>query len=293
MSGDVVLVALINGILNGGVYSLTATGLTLVFGVMGISNFAHGSFLMIGMYITYWFAKLSGIDPYIGCVVAIVTTFCLGWFLQKYIVERMMYFTHYNQMLLFMGLSIILDNTALFLWPDYRQLKVWYQHLLIPFGSTSIELVRVFAFLIAIVITFGLYFFLQRTNLGKAMRATAQNTYAAKVVGINIRKINCVTFAVGVACAAGAGGVLTPFFPIYPSVGSLFLLTAYVVTCIGGMGNLMGAMAGGLIVGVGESLGALIIPGGQKAIVIYVLFLLLLVFKPKGLFKFAGYWHAH
>ncbi|VBB38589.1 Amino acid/amide ABC transporter membrane protein 1, HAAT family [uncultured Spirochaetota bacterium] len=292
--GGVVIAALINGVLTGGVYSLTAVGLTLIWGVMGISNFAHGSFLMVGMYITYWGTTLLGIDPYIGCLISMAVMFVVGWLVQKYLVERMMDLPHYNQMLLFLGLSIVIENSALFFWPDYKQLQVSYQFNLIPFGNfTSLELVRVIAFAIAVSLTTGVYLFLKFTSLGKSIRATSQNVFAAKVVGINIKKINCVTFAIGIACAAGAGAVITPFFPTYYSVGSLFLLTGYVVTCLGGMGNLAGAMVGGLIIGVAESLGTIILPGGQKQLLTYGIFLLLLVFKPKGLFKFAGYWQSH
>jgi len=246
------------------------------------------------MYITYWGTTLLGIDPYIGCLISMAVMFVVGWLVQKYLVERMMDLPHYNQMLLFLGLSIVIENSALFFWPDYKQLQVSYQFNLIPFGNfTSLELVRVIAFAIAVSLTTGVYLFLKFTSLGKSIRATSQNVFAAKVVGINIKKINCVTFAIGIACAAGAGAVITPFFPTYYSVGSLFLLTGYVVTCLGGMGNLAGAMVGGLIIGVAESLGTIILPGGQKQLLTYGIFLLLLVFKPKGLFKFAGYWQSH
>jgi branched-chain amino acid transport system permease protein len=293
MSGSVLITAIVNGVLSGGVYSLTAVGLTLIWGVMGVANFAHGGFLMVGMYITYWLATLVGIDPYICLLGSVGVMFAAGWYIQKSMVNRMMDAPHYNQFLLFLGLNIFLENLALFLWPDYRQLKVSYQGAAISIGGGhSMELVRVIAFVIAVALTTGIYYFLKLTDFGKAIRATTQNKIGAQVVGINIWTVNCVTFAIGAACAAGAGAVLTPYYPTYYGVGNLFLLTAFVVTCLGGMGNLVGAMVGGLIIGIGESLGSLVIPGGQKELVIYGMFLLILVFKPKGLFRFSGYWQS-
>jgi len=293
MPSSVLITAIINGILTGAVYSLTAVGLTLIWGVMGVANFAHGSFLMVGMYIAYWLFVLAGIDPYVGFLGAIGVMFVAGWYIQKCMVNRMMDAPHYNQFLFFLGLNIFLENLALFLWPEYRQLQVGYQDAEICFGGEqAIEIVRVFAFLIAVALTTGLYYFIKLTDLGKAIRATSQNKTGAQVVGINIWKINCATFAIGAACAGGAGAAITPYYPTYYGVGNIFLLTAFVVTCLGGMGNLVGAMIGGLIIGLCESVGSILIPGGQKELVTYSIFLLVLLFRPEGLFRFAGYWQS-
>lgn len=293
MSGSVLVVALINGLLTGGVYSLTAIGLTLIFGVMGTANFAHGTFLMAGIYVAYWLFNLMGIDPYISLFVAIALLFVFGWYVQKYLVSKIMDAPHYYSFLLTAGILIFMENTALFLWPDYRMLRVSYSTVGIPVGSgLQIDLVRVLAFLIALVITFALFYFLKLTAIGKAIRATAQNPNAALMVGINVQKIYCITFAIGSACAGAAGALIAPFYPAAYNIGDIFLLTAFVVVCLGGMGNFIGAMIGGLVIGLAESLGALIIPGGQKQIITYSIFIAILLFRPQGLLRFGGYWQA-
>jgi ABC-type branched-subunit amino acid transport system permease subunit len=293
MSGTVVGTAIINGLLTGGVYSLVAIGLTLIWGVMGVANFAHGAFLMVGMYTAYWLFALAGIDPFLGIFASMAVMFIVGWYMQKYLVNKIMDAPHYNQFLLTIGVSIFLENLALFLWPDYRQLNVSYRSIAFSVGAGyRIELVRLFAFLIAAVLSISLYCFLKLTDLGKAIRSSSQNKVGAQVVGINVWKIYILTFAIGAACAGAAGAVISPYYPTSHSVGSLFILVAFVVVCIGGMGNLLGAMVGGLIIGLAESLGTLIIPGGQKELVTYTIFILVLLFRPQGLFPFAGYWQA-
>jgi branched-chain amino acid transport system permease protein len=245
------------------------------------------------MYIAYWLFTLVGIDPYLGFFVAMGVMFAGGWYMQKYIVNRMMDAPHYNQFLLFLGISIFLESFALFLWPDYRQLQVSYQNVSIYLApGHGIELVRLIAFLIAVALNIGLYYFLKKSNLGKAIRATSQSKAGAQAVGINIRKINALTFAIGSACAAGAGAVICPYYPTFYGIGNLFLMVPFVVVCLGGMGNLVGAMIGGLLIGLAESLGSVIISGGQKEIVIYAIFILFMLFRPQGLFRFGGYWQT-
>jgi branched-chain amino acid transport system permease protein len=293
MSGTVLGTAIINGLLSGGVYSLAAIGLTLIFGVMGVANFAHGSFIMVGMYVCYWMSILGGIDPYISLLVSMVFLFVLGWYMQKYLVNKIMDAPHYNTFLLTLGVALFLENIALFLWPDYRYLRVSYQNKSIPlFSGLQIDLVRLIAFFAAVGLSLALFYFLKLTDLGKAIRATSQNKTGAQVVGINVWKIYTLTFAIGSACAGAGGALLTPYFPVSYSVGDLFILVTFVIVCLGGMGNLIGAMVGGLIIGLAESLGTLIIPGGQKQLITYGLFIAILLFKPHGLFRFSGYWQA-
>ena len=248
---------------------------------------------MAGMYIAYWFFKLMGIDPYLSLFAAMVLLFVFGWNMQKYLLSKIMDGPHYYTFLLTLGVMTFMENTALFLWPDYRQLIVSYRTTEISLGSEhQIDLVRLLAFSIAVALTFALYYFLSLTEMGKAIRATSQNKTAAILVGINVSKIYCITFAIGAACAGAAGAVITPFYPVAYNIGDMFLLVAFVVVCLGGMGNFIGAMIGGLIIGLAESLGALIIPGGQKQLVTYGIFLIILFFRPKGLLRFGGYWQA-
>lgn len=293
MSGSILATAIINGLLIGGVYSLTAVGLTLIFGVMGIANFAHGAFLMAGMYVAYWLFVLLGIDPFIGLLAAATFLFALGWCLQKYVLNKIMDAPHYNQFLLTIGIMLFMENLVLFLWPDYRQLRVGYSNVGIPLGKgLQIDLVRLIAFSMGIGLSIALYYFLKLTDVGKAIRATSQNKTGAQVVGISVWKIYILTFSIGSACAGAAGAVIAPYFPIAHNVGDLFILVTFVVVCLGGMGNFIGAMIGGLIIGLAESLGTLIIPGGQKQLITYGLFILILLFRPHGLLRFGGYWES-
>lgn len=293
MSATVLATSIISGLLTGGVYSLAAIGLTLIFGVMGIANFAHGTFLMAGMYVAYWLFALLGVDPYLGVFVAFAALFAWGWCVQKYFVNKILEAPHYNQFLLTLGIAIFMENLALFLWPDYRQLRVSYESAGISVGGgLQVEIVRLLAFLIAVALSIGLYYFLKLTETGRAIRATSQNMTGAQVVGINVKRIYVLTFAIGSACAGVAGALIAPHFPVAYNVGDAFILVAFVVVVLGGMGNLIGALLGGLIIGLAESLGTIVIPGGQKQLVTYAIFILILLFRPQGLFRFGGYWQS-
>jgi branched-chain amino acid transport system permease protein len=286
------ITALANGLIIGGVYSLAAIGLTLIYGVMGVSNFSHGAMLMLGMYAVFWQLELFGINPYMGILAAVAVMFCLGWFIQRFCINRIMDAPRYNQFLLTMGISIFLESLALFLWPEYRQIN-YGAGVTVPLGfGVYIELSRMLAFVAAIVISAALYLFLMRTDMGKAIRATSQNQLGAQVVGVNIWKIYCLTFGIGAACAGAAGAIIAPYYPISNDIGGTFILIAFVVTCLGGLGNVVGAMVGGIIIGVAETMGAVFIPGGQKQLIPFAIFILILLFKPQGLFKFSGYWQA-
>lgn len=293
MSATVLGTAIISGLLTGGVYSLAAIGLTLIFGVMGIANFAHGTFLMAGMYVAYWLFELIGLDPYVSVLASCALMFGWGWYMQKYLVSKILAAPHYNQFLLTLGVAIFMENLALFLWPDYRQLRVGYQTAAISIGGgLEVEVVRLVAFAVAAVLSIVLYYFLKVTDIGKAIRATAQNKLGAQVVGIDVHRIYVLTFAMGSACAGAAGAVIAPYFPVAYNVGDSFILVAFVVVVLGGMGNLIGAMIGGLIIGLAESLGTIVIPGGQKQLVTYAIFAAILLFRPQGLLRFGGYWQA-
>ncbi len=293
MTFDLFGTAIINGLLIGGVYSLSAIGLTLIFGVMGVGNFAHGTFLMAGMYVVFWLHRLFGIDPYIGLIPAMVLMFAWGWLIQKHLVNRIMDAPHYNGFLLTLGVMLFMQNSALFLWPDYRALLVSYQQSAIPIGlGLQVEVVRLLAFLFAIALSLALHYFLKLTDTGKAIRATAQNKVGAQVVGVDVWKVYIITFAIGSACAGASGAVIAPYFPVSSDVGDVFILVAFVVVCLGGMGNYMGAMFAGLIIGLAESIGSIFIPGGQKELVTFVIFIGILLFRPQGLFRAGGYWQA-
>lgn len=285
MSMSFFLQALLNGILIGGVYSLVAIGLNMIFGVMKIINFAHGSLMMLGMYTTYWAVKFLPISPYTSILIAAPTLFFIGMCLQKFFINPIIDAPEHNQLLLTLGLSLFLDNLALFLWsPDYRVLSTPYAAINFYVGDISISLVRVLAFCLAMLCTAILYVVLTRTDLGKAIRAASEEREGAVLMGINFKRIYLIAFGTGAACAGVAGAAVVPFFPVYPHVGGLFVITAFVVVVLGGMGSFLGAFVGGVIIGVAESVGAIFLPGSMKAIVSFTIFILILLFKPTGLF---------
>lgn len=285
LDGNFILQATINGILIGGVYSLVAVGLNLIFGVMKIINFAHGALMMLGMYIAYWSFTLFKINPYLSLLVAIPCLFLLGAVLQRFLIDPIIDAPEHNQLLLTLGVSLFLENLALFLWsPDYRITATPLADINWYVGELSISLVRVLAFGIAMLCNALLLVLLTRTDMGKAIRAASQEREGAVLMGIHVRRIYMVSFGLGAACAGVAGATITPFFPTFPHVGGLFVITAFVVVVLGGMGSFSGAFAGGLIIGVAESIGAIFLPGSMKAIVSFTIFILILLFKPTGLF---------
>jgi branched-chain amino acid transport system permease protein len=269
----------------GGVYSLVAIGLSLIFGVMKIINFAHGSFMMLGMFTTYWLYVLLGIDPYLSVLFAIPILFVFGLLVEHFLIDRVLDAPEHNQLLLTLGISLVIENFALFLWsPNFRTLDVPYANKAMTVGVVMISFPKVVAFLFALLLTGLLYYFLKNTDLGKAIRAASEEKEGALTVGINLKRIYYVAFGIGTACVGAAGAVAAPFFYVSPQVGGIFVITAFVVVVLGGMGNFIGAFVGGLIIGLAESVGAAFIPGQLKQFIIYFIFILVLLFKPAGLF---------
>jgi branched-chain amino acid transport system permease protein len=280
-----ILQSLIDGLLIGGVYSLVAIGLTLIFGVMRVVNFAHGALMMLGMYTTYWCFNLLHIDPYLSILVCIPLMFLVGAAFQKFLITPILDAPEHNQLLLTLGVSLFLENLVVFLWsPDYRITRTSYEFAYLYIGELSISLQRVLAFIVAMLVTGIVYFLLSRTDLGKAIRAASEEPRGALLMGINVRKIYWITFGIGAACAGVAGSATAPFFPAYPTVGGIFVITAFMVVVLGGMGSVLGAFVGGLVIGLADAVGGMIFPGAMKSIISFVLFILILLFKPTGLF---------
>jgi branched-chain amino acid transport system permease protein len=277
--------SLLNGLLVGGVYSLMAIGLTLIFGVMKVVNFAHGSLIMLGMYTTYWAVVLLDLDPYLSLSISLAVLFLIGASLQKFLINPILNAPEHNQLLLTLGVSLFMENLAVFLWsPDYRVMRTGYEGTVFYVGDISLSLVRILAFGIAMVLSAALYVLLTKTDLGRAIRAASEEPKGALLMGINIRRIYIITFGIGAACAGVSGGAIAPFFPVYPYVGWLFVITAFVVVVLGGLGSIQGAFIGGLIIGVADSVGAMFLPGAMKSIISFTIFILILLFKPTGLF---------
>jgi len=285
MNYQLVFQSIINGLLTGGIYSLMAIGLSLIFGVMKIVNFAHGAFMMLGMYFSYWLFTLFGIDPYLSLIFSIPFFMLFGIIIQKLLINRILSAPHSAQLLLTTGIMLFLENTALFIWsPDFRAVKVGYMGSSLSIGGLIISIPQFIAFLGATFITLMLFTFLKKSYLGKAIRATSIEKEGAMYVGISINRIYLITFGIATSCVGAAGSMMSPFFYISPHVGSVFLITAFVVVVLGGMGNLFGALISGLIIGVAESIGALFMPGSLRQVIPYLIFILILMYKPEGLF---------
>ncbi|HEX7420688.1 MAG TPA: branched-chain amino acid ABC transporter permease [Thermoanaerobaculia bacterium] len=276
--------ALVSGILIGGVYALIGIGLTIIFGVMRVINFAHGDILMIGMYATYYVFTLLHIDPFLSIVITIPLMFLFGALLQKVFINRVLDALPQNQILLTIGLGLIMSNTmALAFTSDYKILTTSYSSSSVKLLGISISTPLVISFAITAVITAALYWFLLKTDTGQAIRATAQDREAARLMGINVGRMSIIAFGLGSALAGTAGALIAPTYYIFPQVGSVFTLKAFVITVLGGMGSVIGATLGGVLIGVAESIGGVYFGAGWKEVVVFVLFLLVLLFKPSGL----------
>jgi branched-chain amino acid transport system permease protein len=280
-----VLQALFSGLLNGGIYALVSIGLTLIFGVMRIINFAHGSLMMLGMYVSYWLFVLAGVDPYLSVLASASALFIVGVLIERVLVDPVLEAPEHDQLLLTLGISLVVENLALFLWkPDPRTIQVSYLAVAPMVGGVMISAPRVIACVVSVALTAALYAFLKRTDLGKAIRAVAQDREGALTVGIDMRRIYALAFGIGCACVGAAGSLVAPFYAVEPYVGGVFVITAFVVVVLGGMGNFAGALVAALIVGLAESLAAIFIPAAMKQIVMYSIFVVVLLGKPQGLF---------
>jgi branched-chain amino acid transport system permease protein len=282
---QIFLQSLISGILIGGVYALIGIGLTIIFGVMRVINFAHGDLLMLGMYATYYLFTLFHVDPFLSIIFTMPLMFLFGALLQKVVINRVLGALPQNQILLTIGLGLIMSNSVMLAFTsDYKILSTTYSSSSVSVWGISISLPLTVSFAITAVITALLYWFLLKTDTGQAIRATAQDREAARLMGINVSRMSIIAFGLGSALAATAGALISPTYYIFPQVGNIFTLKAFVITVLGGMGSVVGATLGGVLIGVAESVGGVYFGSGWKEVIVFVLFLLVLLFKPSGLF---------
>jgi branched-chain amino acid transport system permease protein len=279
------LQATIGGLLAGGVLALIAVGLNLIFGVLDIVNFAHGEFLVLGMYASFGLFLLAGVDPYLSVLLVAPVFFGLGMGIEKLLIHRVLTAKSNIQILLTLGLSLFLQNAMLVAaGPDYRVAEVGYARAILRVGDLAINLPKAYAFVGATVLTVALWLFLEYARLGKAIRAASQDREAALLIGVRVKRVFGIAFGIGIACVAAAGALMTPFYYIAPDVGLVFVLTAFITVVLGGMGSFGGALAGGLLVGVLEAWGALFLPGSLAQVPIFLFFIAVLLFRPTGLF---------
>lgn len=280
---------LVSGLLLGGVYALISVGLTLIFGVLRVINFAHGEFLMVGMYITYWLFTLYGVDPYVSLFVVPVVLFALGMVVYAVIVRRTIGAPSVVQTFATAGLSIALQNLALMLWNgDFRSIQAPLASSTVTLAGVTVSLPRLVAFLVAMSLAGALYAFLQYTYTGKAIRATALDRNVAQLMGVNIHRIYLLTFALGIALVGVAGPLLMPIYYVNPTVGLHFVIIAFVVVVLGGLGSLGGAVLGGLLIGLVETLSGYYIGTSWQQALYFLIFLLVLILRPSGLFGIRG-----
>ena len=240
--------------------------------------------MMVGMYMTYFLFTLFGVDPFMSVLITMPLMFLFGAIMQKVFINRILGTLPQNQILLTIGLGLIMSNTAMLAFTsDYKILTTSYSSSSFNIAGISISEPLLISFLITAAITVGLYWFLMKTDTGQAIRATAQDREAAQLMGINVKWMSILSFGIGSAMAGTAGALISPTYYIFPQVGSAFTLKAFVITVLGGMGSIVGATLGGIIIGLVESVAAVTISSDWKDVVVFSIFLLVLLIKPSGL----------
>jgi branched-chain amino acid transport system permease protein len=281
---EIVAQAVINGLLIGGIYAVVSIGVTLIFGVVKIVNFAQGEFVMIGMYITFFLATQLGMDPLVSLFVSMPALFAIGVLVQHFLIRRVLGLNDLPQIFLTFALSLLILNVALLLLtPNYRTLHTSYSDTALHFGGLYVPVAKLIAFGVAMALSALLWVFLHTTDLGKAMRAASQNRDVAQLMGINPNRVFAVALGIALALAGAAGTLLMPFYPAYPMVGQVFVLMAFVAVVLGTLGNVIGALIASLLMGIAESLGIQFIGADSGLIVVFLLLLGTLALRPSGL----------
>jgi branched-chain amino acid transport system permease protein len=295
-NNSVFIQAVVSGLLIGGVYGLVAMGLSLVFGVLDIINFAHGALMTIGIYASYLLFQNYGVDPYLSLLITVPLLFIIGMGIQRFAINPVMTAPVHNQLLLTLGIAIIIENILLVVFSGTpRSIELSYARGSFDLGFMTLDfplkvfgavvsMPKLIAFLMALVLAFVLYLLIQRTWLGSAIRASAQQPEGAELVGIDNRRIYTITFGIGAAAAGAAGGLVMPFLFVSPTAGATFNIIAFIVVVLGGMGSIPGALIGGLIIGLTQELSQLFVSGSSKLLGVFIVFILVLLFRPQGIF---------
>jgi branched-chain amino acid transport system permease protein len=285
LSPILLIPAVLNGLLTGAVYALVALGLTLIYGVLHIINFAHGALLTCAMFAAFFAHKMLGLDPYLAAVGLTPLFFCLGYVLQRFVIGPAAHGEDRNILLVTLGLAVVIENALLYAFrADTRTINLSYGFSVVEVGPAFLSLPRVIGFGIVVAVAIALWLLMQWTDTGKAIRAVAKEKLGAELSGIDVAHIYAMTFGIGTACLAIAACLLLPTYYVNPHAGSAFVLIAFTIVVLGGMGSVAGALIGGLIIGVVESLSGLYLGESLGQIGIFVIFILVLLFRPSGLF---------
>lgn len=289
---DLFLQTLVSGLLKGGLYALIGTGMTLIMGVMGIINLAHGQLMMVGMYITYSLFATLGMDPYLSLFISMPAIFLLGILLQKFLLNPLVHtetILPENQVLMTVGIGMVLTEVMRFIFTsDYKLVRVSYSNATFYWRDVSFSVPLVIDFFLAIAITLFLFWFLIKTDIGRSIRATAQDKEAAVLMGVDSERITYITFGLGAALVAAAGTMLMPIFYLYPDIGGPFTRKAFVICILGGLGSTVGAIFGGVTLGLVEAFAATYIAMEFEEMMGLVIFIVVLIFLPGGFKRITG-----
>lgn len=278
------LQAILDGVLIGGVYAVISIGLTLVYGVMGIVNFAQAEFLMIGMFVAWFAWAFLGLDPVLAAPLSFAVAFGIGWLVQGQLIARVLKAPSVAQIFLTVGLLIVIENGSLLLFgSEFRSVTTSYQTMSLSLGPLFVSIPYLIAFGISLASGAALWWFMRSSWFGRAMRATAQNPAAAQLMGIDTDLMYKVAFALGVGLTAFGGAVILPYVSVFPGVADQFVVLMFTVVVLGGLGSVAGAVVGGLTVGVIQALSSLVFPIQLQNLVLFLVFILVLALRPQGL----------
>lgn len=269
----------------GGIYASFAVGFSLIFGVLRIVNIIHGEFIMLGAFTTYWLYNIFGIDPFLSIPASFTILFVLGFLLQRFVINRIIEEAEIMSLLLTFGLALIISNFALIAWSgDYRLVNPVYAGSNFSMAFITVPYVRLATFIFAIVAVTGLYLFLQHTDTGRAIRATSQNKDGARLQGVRPAIIYASTFGLGAAITGVAGSLLSMTFSVFPAMGGDYLLFSFFIVVVGGLGYIPGALAGGLLLGVLQSLVTNYLSAGLTYLLVFIVLYVMLIIRPSGIF---------
>jgi len=291
-----VLSLLIQGILIGAIYGLIALGLTLIFGIMRVINFAHGTLLMVSMFISFMCVTKLGMNPYLTLVVVVPAMFCIGYLINAGLIQRVLNKESdvrepIGALVLTFGLSVLIENVFLAIFgPNYHSVTTSFSNETLEMGSVIVALPKLYAFILATVVAIIFYLFLHKSELGRIIRAVGQSRNTALLMGVNVPHVFNIAFGIGLAVLGTAGVALIPFYNVHPSIGSIFGIKAFLTVLLGGLGSIPGALLGGLLIGIVESLCTMWVPSTLSSVVVLYAFLLFLFIRPSGLF---GSRHDH